>query len=116
MAQVFMIRKKTDGNYVCGSARYPYLNSGVGRIFYSLRSAKMFVTKHLAKRGIKTWDKGRYKFNAGEFFTPSNIMLDCEIVTVELNTVGSEDIFDMLTKAEMKAAPKGKKKKSNPNG
>jgi len=117
MAQIYMIRRKTDGKYVCGSPRYLWFDNEMGRTFYSLKSAMIFMTGYMRRRGIKSWKKGRYQFNAGEFHTPSNHLMECEVVTVQINPTPLKDVFDLCIENEMKYATKPKKeKKAKQNG
>lgn len=113
--KLYMIRRKSDGQYICGTSRYPWFSPGFGKNFYSLNSVKMFLTSYMRRKGIKVWEKGRYKFNAGEFFSPSNLVMDCEIVAIELNPIEAEtiNVFDYSAEQEMKKQPKGKKAKKN---
>jgi len=119
MSKVYMIRRKTDGEYICGTSRYPWFSKEAGKIFYSLNSVKMFLTSYMRYNKIKVWTKGRYKFNAGEFFTPSNMLMNCEIIGVELKPTQTDalDVFDYSAEQEMKKQSKPKKeKKVVPNG
>ena len=111
MAEIYMIRRKTDGLYVCGSNRFPWFSEGIGRTFYTLNSVKIFMTGYMRRKKIKTWEKGRYKFNAGEFHTPSNQLMNCEIVTIQVTPTSLKDVFDCCIETEMKHTQKPKKKK-----
>lgn len=111
MAQIFMIRRKTDGHYVCGTGNYPWFSKSIGRTFYNMRSVKIFMTTHMRRKGIKTWKGGRYKFNAGEFFTPGNALMNCEIVSIEVTPTPVKDIFELSAEDEMKRSTKRKKPK-----
>jgi hypothetical protein len=111
MSNIYMIRRKTDGKYICGSGRYPWFSDDIGRTFYSLHSVKIFLTNYLKCNKIKTWENGRYKFNAGEFFTPSNILLNCEVVAVEVKPSSIQDIFEFSAQTEMERKTKKKKAK-----
>ena len=113
MAEIYMIRNKTTGKYVCGSSRFPWLSDDMGRTFYTLKSVKIFMTAYMRRKKIKTWEKGRYAFNPGEFYTPSNVLIDCEIVTVEIKPTPMKNVFDLLAEDEIKHQPKGRKKKAN---
>lgn len=113
MANIYMIRRKTDGKYIRGSPRYPWFVEDIGRTFYNIRSAQIWLTSYLNRYKIKTWKNGRYRFNAGEFFTPSNILIDCEIVTIEVKPTTLKSVFDFSAELEMKNGKRTKKAKTN---
>jgi hypothetical protein len=117
MAQIYMIRRKHDGKYISGSSNYPWFSDDMGRTFYSMNSVKIFLTNYMRRKKIKTWEKCRYRFNAGEFHSPNNLLMECEVVTVQIAPTPHKDVFDLCVETEMKYAAKPKKeKKAKQNG
>ena len=50
MAEIYMIRRKTDGYYLCGTPHWPWFRAEIGRTFDSMNSVKIFLTGYMRRK------------------------------------------------------------------